>query len=66
MGIGTSILELRDANSDVFEWVNSDLNDVNLSFRHGSVSSVPLPAASWMFASGLIGLFQISRKKARA
>jgi len=29
----------------------------------GSISAVPVPAAVWLFASGLIGLFGIARKK---
>jgi len=30
---------------------------------NGSVSAVPVPAAVWLFGSGLIGLFGISRRK---
>jgi len=30
---------------------------------NGSVSAVPVPAAAWLFGSGLIGLFGISRRK---
>lgn len=69
VGSGTSTLELQNANNLAFDWTNSDLNTVDLSFVNGFVTvfaPVPLPAASWFFASGLIGLFQISRKKARA
>lgn len=69
VGVGTSTLELRDANNLAYEWVNTNLDTVDLSLTNGSVrvgSPVPLPAASWLFASGLIGLFQINRKKVRA
>jgi len=29
----------------------------------GAISSVPLPAAAWLFSSGLIGLIGLSRRK---
>ena len=32
--------------------------------RSGDVSTVPVPAAMWLFSTGLIGLFGIARKKA--
>ena len=32
----------------------------------GSVSTVPIPAAAWLFGSGLIGLIGVARRKARA
>jgi hypothetical protein len=31
--------------------------------RDGDVSSVPVPAAVWLFGSGLLGLIGIARRK---
>jgi hypothetical protein len=35
-----------------------------LDIHHGTPSTVPVPAAIWLFASGLIGLVGVSRRKA--
>ena len=43
--------------------VNFDIGSGN-SLTVLSVSSVPLPAAVWLFGSGLIGLLSVARKKA--
>ena len=34
--------------------------------RPGDVAAVPLPAATWLFGSGLLGLIGVARRKARA
>lgn len=45
-------------------------NDLNAWAVHSgdvgaAVSSVPVPAAAWLFGSGLIGLFRMAKRKAR-
>ena len=45
-------------------WADSDgLIDVNPTFIGGSVTVVPVPAAVWLFGSGLIGLIGVARRK---
>ena len=36
-----------------------------LLYRDAAVSSVPVPAAAWLFGSGLLGLIGVARRKAR-
>lgn len=38
---------------------------VSSAYFGGSVSQVPVPAAVWLFASGLLGLIGVARRKAR-
>ena len=38
-------------------------NHVGVSIRHTAVSFVPVPAAVWLFGSGLIGLIGVARRK---
>ena len=33
--------------------------------RTGDVAAVPIPAAVWLFGSGLVGLFGLARRRAR-
>ncbi len=41
--------------------------DIKVSLGEGgSVSAVPVPAAAWMFGSGLIGLVGFSRRKSKS
>lgn len=49
----------QDANfndNEYFAWV----------VRYGDVTTVPIPAAAWLFSSGLLGLTWVARRKARA
>lgn len=50
--------ECLDAPCDNFDLLYSGTPIV------GTISSVPLPAAAWLFGSGLIGLIGMARKKA--
>ena len=34
-----------------------------LAIRSGQVSTVPVPAAAWLFGSGLLGLFKVGRRR---
>lgn len=48
---GTFVLTAQTANQTTFSWSSS-------------TSAVPVPAAVWLFGSGLLGLLGIARKKA--
>lgn len=50
-GLGYQLDETRGING--FAW----------AVRNGDVSAVPVPAAIWLFSTGLIGIFGIMRKK---
>ncbi len=40
-----------------------DFDDFAWVVRSGDVSAVPVPAAVWLFGSGLIGLLGLARRK---
>lgn len=41
----------------------NDPNNYGWAVQSGNVSPVPIPAAAWLFSSGLIGLLGIARRK---
>ena len=43
--------------------VTEELYGFDANLNSFSVTSVPVPASVWLFASGLLGLFATSRKK---
>ena len=45
---------------------NSDYYDETWAFNLTTVSAVPVPAAVWLFTSGLISLFMVTKRKSRA
>jgi hypothetical protein len=51
--------------ADEYDSVNNVLGSVKTSFDDStsSVSAVPVPAAAWLFGSGLIGLIGVARHK---
>lgn len=50
------------SNGSKFTWYADSLYYV-LAVRSGDVSAVPVPAAAWLFGSGLIGLVGVARRK---
>ena len=40
------------------------MNSYNMSVTAAGISAVPVPAAVWLFGSGLIGLIGVARRKA--
>jgi hypothetical protein len=52
-GFGSGFQGVRDKNVNVYGW----------AVRSGDVSAVPVPAAVWLFGSGLIGLVGLARRK---
>ena len=63
VGFGTSLLGLSNSNDLTFEWADSNGGLASFSAQGGFATVVPVPATIWMFASGLVGLFQLNRKK---
>jgi len=55
---GTSSLVIQ--NSQFFDDVSTQLDP---TLDAGAISSVPVPAAAWLFGSGLLGLVGVARKK---
>ena len=47
-------------------WASGGTVITPLNFVNGNVSVVPVPAAVWLFGSGLLGLIGVARKKTRA
>lgn len=54
-------------NSGIYGQINlftdTDAGGIGISLRDVSVNAVPVPAAVWLFGSGLIGLIGIARRK---
>jgi hypothetical protein len=54
----------------IFECLNSDCSDYQNLYDSevltnvGTITAVPLPAAAWLFGSGLLGLTGFARRKA--
>ena len=49
-------------NGSKFTWYADSLYNV-LAVHSGDVSAVPVPAAVWLFGSGLLGLLGVARRK---
>ena len=61
VGFGTSTLGLTESTGN--PWA-SDGSTINPTLVNGSVQVVPVPAAVWLFGSGLLGLIGMARRKA--
>lgn len=63
IGNGLSSLTMSDAVDPVYQWLNYDYSagpfgdTVSPVFTGAQISAVPIPAAGWLFASALAGLF---------
>ena len=53
----------RGASADALNTLTMQFNDAS-QLQAASVSAVPVPAAVWLFASGLLGLMGVARRKA--
>ncbi|NOZ38001.1 MAG: hypothetical protein GXP11_08045 [Gammaproteobacteria bacterium] len=58
---GSANFNPADARVSLLQY--SDFFDLFTNDRTFKVSPVPVPASIWLFASGLLGLFQLARKK---
>jgi len=64
VGLGTSNLTLTNSVGNPWAYDGSPITP--LSFVSGSVTVVPIPAAVWLFGSGLLGLVGVARRKKTA
>lgn len=60
VGLGISSLTLSEYVLN--PWASGG-SAINPGYLNGSVSAVPVPAAAWLFGSGLIALFSVARSK---
>ncbi|MCA9471858.1 MAG: VPLPA-CTERM sorting domain-containing protein [Nitrospirales bacterium] len=68
VGFGTSPLGLTDPFDLIFAWANENFEAVPVNATAGSITvkdtaPVPLPAAGWLFLSGLGGLAALRRRE---
>jgi prophage antirepressor-like protein len=61
IGPGTSRLDLIESNENPWASNGSEITPIHVN--DGSVQVVPIPAAVWFFASGIIGLLGMSMRK---
>jgi len=71
--IATLILTISDPDPWVLNSIDNDIlrlqrtgTDGNGSLKLSGVPAIPVPAAVWLFGSGLLGLVGIARRKSRA
>lgn len=57
------ITELRDANGQLITDFSAISATSGFDYRNAYVSAVPIPAAVWLFGSGLLGLIGVARRK---
>ena len=62
IGVGVSSLLLTEYAMN--PWASGG-SLISPSFVAGNVTVVPVPAAVWLFGSGLLGLFGVAKRKAR-
>lgn len=55
--------EDRFNNDAAHETLKNSHGGINVYVRAASVSTVPVPAAAWLFGSGLLGLVGVARRK---
>ena len=65
MADGTSLLTMFDNDFPVGSWFSTSGNPIAMNYTGSSVivSAVPVPAAAWLFGSGLLGLVGMARRK---
>ena len=63
---GSGILSGTGFDATNATWVFSatSLNNYNMGVTAAGIAAVPVPAAIWLFGSGLIGLIGVARRKA--
>jgi len=54
----------KEATVAIWDFSATGLNNYNMSVTAAGVAAVPVPAAIWLFGSGLIGLIGVVRRKA--
>lgn len=61
----SGITELRDASGQLISDFSAISATSGFDYRNAYVSAVPIPAAAWLFGSGLLGLIGVTRRKIR-
>lgn len=61
--MGTSLLTMTDNDLPAGSWFDVSSNPINMVYAGSSVTVVPVPAAVWLFGSGLLGLIGITRQR---
>lgn len=57
------IVDLRDANGAAITDFSALSADTGFNYANAYVAPVPVPAAAWLFGSGLLGLIGLGRRK---
>ena len=60
------IVDLRDANGVAITDFNALSADTGFNYANAYVAAVPVPAAVWLFGSGLLGLVGVARRGRRS
>ncbi len=63
VGLGTSPIGMEDAGDLILAWGREGGSPITPTFVDGSVTVVPLPAAAYLLATGLVGLVGMSRRR---
>ena len=63
-GTGTVSGNGFDATSGTWEYTAQATEDTAFSWSSSSLAAVPVPAAVWLFGSGLLGLIGVARRRA--
>jgi len=67
-GEGSFSFEAKPGEYDINIWAKADyetrMGEFNVRIAKWDMAPVPVPAAAWLFSSGLLGLIGLSRRKA--
>ena len=61
--LGTSLLTMADNEYPAGSWYDASGNLISMDYGCCGLVVVPVPAAVWLFGSGLLGLVGLSRRK---
>jgi hypothetical protein len=63
MNLGTSSLAMADNDLPAGSWFDVSGALIDMTYEGASVNVVPVPAAVWLFGSGLLGLIGVARRR---
>jgi hypothetical protein len=64
LALGQTPLTLADNNSPAGPFFDVAAKQVTMNYQNAHVNVVPIPAAVWLFGSGLLGLLSVARRRA--